>query len=170
MNGVQKHNGIDALQRPLLPFLDEEHGFIGHIGDQRRRHLNVVKLMEMILNFPCAHALGVEGYDLILNSGAIGLVFFDHQRLKLVLTVTGNLNLLVAILAGGLVAFAIVGIPVRFDHRPWSIRAEQVLGTQVLLDAAKASGITVFLHVSTDEVYGELYFDPEMFFTEEAPI
>lgn len=45
-----------------------------------------------------------------------------------------------------------------------------VLGTQVLLDAAKASGITKFLHVSTDEVYGELDFDPETFFTEETPI
>lgn len=45
-----------------------------------------------------------------------------------------------------------------------------VLGTQVLLDAAKAAGITKFLHVSTDEVYGELDFDPETFFTEETPI
>lgn len=45
-----------------------------------------------------------------------------------------------------------------------------VLGTQVLLEAARASGITKFLHVSTDEVYGELDFDPETFFTEETPI
>ncbi|RAU93236.1 dTDP-glucose 4,6-dehydratase [Paenibacillus sp. YN15] len=45
-----------------------------------------------------------------------------------------------------------------------------VLGTQVLLDAAKAAGIAKFLHVSTDEVYGELDFDPETFFTEETPI
>lgn len=31
-----------------------------------------------------------------------------------------------------------------------------VLGTQVLLDAARANGITRFVHVSTDEVYGSL--------------
>ena len=34
-----------------------------------------------------------------------------------------------------------------------------VLGTQVLLEAARRVGITKFVHVSTDEVYGELDFD-----------
>lgn len=45
-----------------------------------------------------------------------------------------------------------------------------VLGTQVLLDAAKQYGVTKFVHVSTDEVYGDLDFDPTTFFTEETPI
>jgi dTDP-glucose 4,6-dehydratase len=45
-----------------------------------------------------------------------------------------------------------------------------VLGTQVLLDAAKNFNITKFLHVSTDEVYGELDFDPNTFFTEDTPL
>ncbi|MGV2939596.1 dTDP-glucose 4,6-dehydratase [Mesobacillus sp. LC4] len=45
-----------------------------------------------------------------------------------------------------------------------------VLGTQVLLDASKAVGVTKFVHVSTDEVYGELDFDPTTFFTEETPL
>lgn len=45
-----------------------------------------------------------------------------------------------------------------------------VLGTQVLLDAAKEYGITKFVHVSTDEVYGDLEFDPTTFFTEETPL
>lgn len=45
-----------------------------------------------------------------------------------------------------------------------------VIGTQVLLDAAKAYPVTKYLHVSTDEVYGELDFNPETFFTEETPL
>ncbi|MFB7141959.1 dTDP-glucose 4,6-dehydratase [Gottfriedia sp. NPDC056225] len=45
-----------------------------------------------------------------------------------------------------------------------------VLGTQVLLDASKAISIKKFVHVSTDEVYGELDFDPTTFFTEETPL
>ncbi|MFJ7980220.1 dTDP-glucose 4,6-dehydratase [Lysinibacillus xylanilyticus] len=45
-----------------------------------------------------------------------------------------------------------------------------VLGTQVLLDAARQVGITKFVHVSTDEVYGELDFEPTTFFTEETPL
>lgn len=45
-----------------------------------------------------------------------------------------------------------------------------VVGTQVLLDAAKEIGISKFVHVSTDEVYGELDFDPTTFFSEETPL
>lgn len=45
-----------------------------------------------------------------------------------------------------------------------------ILGTQVLLDAAKQYGITKFIHISTDEVYGELDFKPTTFFTEETPL
>ena len=45
-----------------------------------------------------------------------------------------------------------------------------VMGTQVLLDACREYSISKFLHVSTDEVYGELDFDPTTFFTEETPL
>lgn len=45
-----------------------------------------------------------------------------------------------------------------------------VVGTQVLLDASRAVDVTKFVHISTDEVYGELDFDPTTFFTEETPL
>lgn len=45
-----------------------------------------------------------------------------------------------------------------------------VLGTQVLLDASKEYNVSKFVHVSTDEVYGELDFDPTTFFKEETPL
>ena len=44
-----------------------------------------------------------------------------------------------------------------------------VLGTQVLLDAARAGGVKRFVHVSTDEVYGSLGPDDPPF-TEEHPL
>ncbi len=43
-----------------------------------------------------------------------------------------------------------------------------VLGTNVLLDVAKNSGVEKFLHVSTDEVYGSLGVDGK--FTEGTPL
>ncbi len=43
-----------------------------------------------------------------------------------------------------------------------------VLGTQVLLDAARLTGVGRFVHVSTDEVYGTL--DEEGRFTETTPL
>jgi dTDP-glucose 4,6-dehydratase len=45
-----------------------------------------------------------------------------------------------------------------------------VLGTQVLLDATRSFGIEKFVHISTDEVYGELDYNPTTFFTEETPL
>lgn len=45
-----------------------------------------------------------------------------------------------------------------------------VLGTQNLLEAARQVGISKFIHVSTDEVYGELDFDPTSFFIEDTPL
>lgn len=45
-----------------------------------------------------------------------------------------------------------------------------VLGTQVLLEAAKNHSVKKFVHVSTDEVYGDLDFDPTTFFVEETPL
>jgi dTDP-glucose 4,6-dehydratase len=43
-----------------------------------------------------------------------------------------------------------------------------VIGTQVLLDAARQAGVHRFLHVSTDEVYGSL--GPEEVSTEASPL
>ncbi len=46
-----------------------------------------------------------------------------------------------------------------------------VLGTQVLLDAARRAGTPRFHQVSTDEVYGDLPLDrPDLLFTEETPL
>ncbi|GAB4145999.1 MAG: dTDP-glucose 4,6-dehydratase [Planctomycetota bacterium] len=43
-----------------------------------------------------------------------------------------------------------------------------VVGTQVLLDQSRRFGVSRFVHVSTDEVYGSL--GPEGLFTEETPL
>jgi dTDP-glucose 4,6-dehydratase len=44
-----------------------------------------------------------------------------------------------------------------------------VMGTQVLLDAARESGVKRFVQVSTDEVMGSLLEDESAFFTEDSP-
>src|SRR5436190_12782329 len=44
-----------------------------------------------------------------------------------------------------------------------------VLGTQVLLDCARAAGVKRFLQVSTDEVMGSLAEDDDLFFVEDSP-
>lgn len=45
-----------------------------------------------------------------------------------------------------------------------------IIGTQILLDAARAKNIRRFVQVSTDEVMGTLPEDETAFFTEDSPI
>jgi dTDP-glucose 4,6-dehydratase len=45
-----------------------------------------------------------------------------------------------------------------------------VLGTQTLLDAARAKNVRRFVQISTDEVMGSLPEDETAFFTEESPL
>jgi dTDP-glucose 4,6-dehydratase len=45
-----------------------------------------------------------------------------------------------------------------------------ILGTQVLLDAARERGVNRFVQISTDEVMGSLPEDNSAFFTESSPI
>lgn len=58
----------------------------------------------------------------------------------------------------------------RSISNPASFVETNVLGTQVLLEAAKNNDVQKFVHVSTDEVYGELDFDFTTFFTEYTPL
>jgi dTDP-glucose 4,6-dehydratase len=44
-----------------------------------------------------------------------------------------------------------------------------VLGTQLLLEAARAVGVERFHHISTCEVYGDLALDTDEVFTEDSP-
>lgn len=45
-----------------------------------------------------------------------------------------------------------------------------IIGTQVLLDAARAKGVRRFVQVSTDEVMGTLADDSDDYFTESSPL
>lgn len=45
-----------------------------------------------------------------------------------------------------------------------------IIGTQVLLDAARAQNVRRFVQISTDEVMGSLREESEEFFTEESPL
>ncbi len=52
---------------------------------------------------------------------------------------------------------------------PAAFTRTNALGTQLLLDAARRTGITRFHHISTCEVYGDLALDSPDSFSEESP-
>jgi dTDP-glucose 4,6-dehydratase len=68
-----------------------------------------------------------------------------------------------------LVNFAAESHVDRSIHSAAAFVRTNVLGTQVLIDAARERGVRRFLHVSTDEVMGSLPERDDAFFTEESP-
>ena len=59
----------------------------------------------------------------------------------------------------------------RSIENPGIFLQTNIIGTQVLMDAARKSGVKRFHQVGTDEVYGDLPLDrPDLFFTERTPI
>ena len=59
----------------------------------------------------------------------------------------------------------------RSIENPGVFLQTNILGTQILMDAAREFGTDRFHQVGTDEVYGDLPLDrPDLFFTEKTPI
>ncbi|MCM3386881.1 dTDP-glucose 4,6-dehydratase [Ureibacillus chungkukjangi] len=58
----------------------------------------------------------------------------------------------------------------RSINEPSLFLQTNIMGTQALLDAALKVGVEKFVHISTDEVYGELDFDATLLFSESTPI
>ena len=56
----------------------------------------------------------------------------------------------------------------RSIHDPSPFVTTNILGTQILIQAARQAGIPRFIQISTDEVYGSL--GPEGLFTEQTPL
>ena len=71
--------------------------------------------------------------------------------------------------ADALVNFAAESHVDRSIHSAAEFIRTNVLGTQVLLDAARERGVGRFLQVSTDEVMGSLPERPDAFFDEASP-
>lgn len=82
-----------------------------------------------------------------------------------------NVGTVAEVMAGGIdaiVNFAAESHVDRSIEDPGIFVKTNVLGTQVLLDAARKNKIGKFLQVSTDEVYGSL--GPEGLFSEKSPL
>jgi dTDP-glucose 4,6-dehydratase len=58
----------------------------------------------------------------------------------------------------------------RSIHSAEKFLQTNVVGTQVLLDAARAKGVRRFVQISTDEVMGSLPEDSDEYFTEDSPL
>jgi dTDP-glucose 4,6-dehydratase len=96
--------------------------------------------------------------DLLTYSGNRANLPLTDSRLKIVQGDIGDADLVRELLPGhdAIVHFAAESHVDRSITGAVPFVTTNVLGTQVLLDAARTAGVGRFLHVSTDEVYGSI--------------
>jgi dTDP-glucose 4,6-dehydratase len=112
-------------------------------------------------------------FDSLTYAGNLdNLEGLDDQRHRFVRGDIANRSEVMAVLESG--ADALINFAAE-SHVDRSIASADefiktnVLGTQVLLDCARAVGVRRFLQVSTDEVMGSLPERDDTFFTEDSP-
>lgn len=115
----------------------------------------------------------VINFDALTYAGNLdNLAGLDQRRHRFVRGDIADKEAVLAALDGGVDAILNFAAESHVDRSISSaddFLRTNIIGTQVLLDAARAKGVQRFVQVSTDEVMGSLPEDSDSYFTEESP-
>ena len=115
----------------------------------------------------------ITNFDSLTYAGnPDNLCGLDEARHRLVRGDIADKAAVLAVLEEGadaIINFAAESHVDRSIHSADEFIRTNIMGTQVLLDAARAHGVKRFVQVSTDEVMGSLPEDDAAFFTESSP-
>ncbi len=137
-------------------------GGCGFIGSNFVRHLLTTRPDVSLVNL-----------DLLTYAGNLANLadLAGHPRYRFVKGDVADRELVRQVVrqgVNGIIHFAAESHVDRSIHDSTPFIRTNVLGTQVLLDAAREFGVERFIHISTDEVYGSL--GPTGYFTESTPL
>ena len=96
VDGIEKNDRVDGLQRPLLPFFCDGQDLIRNAAYGRIGHLYAVDILDMRFDITRGHALGVHGQNLFLNILTdAGLVLLQDPGLEFAFPITryGHLHI-----------------------------------------------------------------------------
>jgi dTDP-glucose 4,6-dehydratase len=112
-------------------------------------------------------------YDLLTYAGNRASLVDVEERIAFVQGDIADLDLVTKVLAeeglDTVVNFAAESHNSLAVLDPGLFARTNVLGTQLLLEAARLAGVARFHHISTCEVFGDLPLDSDEVFTEESP-
>jgi dTDP-glucose 4,6-dehydratase len=137
-------------------------GGCGFIGSAFIRRLLARRADVRLVNLDCLNYAGN-----LANLADLA----DHPRYRFIkgdITDRDTVRAVVKPGVGGIIHFAAESHVDRSIHDASPFVRTNVLGTHILLDAAREFDVERFIHVSTDEVYGSL--GPSGAFTESSPL
>ena len=79
---VEIDDRIDRVERARLPRLDLLEHRLGHVGDQRWRHLHLVHFFQVALNLAGRHAARIQGQNLVVEPMPARLPLRHQLRLE----------------------------------------------------------------------------------------
>ena len=116
----------------------------------------------------------IVNYDALTYAGNLeNLAGLDEQRHRFIKGDICDREAVMAAMPGGCEALFNFAAESHVDRSITSadeFLRTNIIGTQVLLDAARAKGVRRFVQVSTDEVMGTLPDGSDEYFTEESPL
>ena len=116
----------------------------------------------------------IVNYDALTYAGNLeNLAGLDEQRHRFIKGDICDREAVMAAMPGGCEAVFNFAAESHVDRSITSadeFLRTNIIGTQVLLDAARAKGVRRFVQVSTDEVMGTLPDGSDEYFTEESPL
>ena len=76
--GIEEHQRIGRIERPVLPFRDLVQYGVGHGRDQIGRNVEAVNLLKMAADLAHAHAAGVHQNNLVVEIRKPALILGDQ--------------------------------------------------------------------------------------------
>lgn len=87
---IQVDDGVNIIKGAVLPEPDFFGYRIGNLGDQGGRYFDPVHILQVGLDVPGGHPLGVHGDDLVVKAFEAALTLGNDGRIKGGIAVTGN--------------------------------------------------------------------------------
>jgi hypothetical protein len=81
-DGVEEHQRIADIERPVLPFRHLVQHRVGHRRDQIGRNVDAVQLLEVAADLAHRHAARVHRDDLLVEVRKAPLILGDQLRIE----------------------------------------------------------------------------------------
>ena len=81
-NGIEEHQRVADIERPVLPFRHLVQHRVGDRRDQVRRDIDAIEFLEMAADLAHRHAAGIHRDDLLVEVREAALILGDQLRIE----------------------------------------------------------------------------------------
>jgi hypothetical protein len=92
MDRVQVQDRVDRIERPALPGAHVVQHCVGHVRDQRRRHLDLIQIHEVPLDLARRQPARVKRDHLVVEARQAALALLHQLRIEIAVAIARHLD------------------------------------------------------------------------------